>query len=113
MTQTCKDSCCLGDLADVRMFKALGDSNRVALLVFLAGKGEPVTVSEAAGCCDTDISVVSRHLSILRDAGILAAEKKGREVRYRVLYSTLAATLRRLADAIDTCCPTDHCCREE
>jgi len=88
------------------LFRALGDPNRVALLVRLAEIGRPCTVSEAAGCCPTDISVVSRHLAMLRDAGILKAEKRGREVYYSVRYAELVSTLRQMAEAIEGCCRT-------
>lgn len=52
-------------------------------------------------CCPVDISVVSRHLGILRDAGILEARKRGREVYYRVRIDQLTALLRNLADALE------------
>jgi ArsR family transcriptional regulator, arsenate/arsenite/antimonite-responsive transcriptional repressor len=97
------------DFVDARLFKALGDPTRVGLLIYLAERCEPMTVSEAAGCCPIDISVVSRHLAVLRDAGILAAAKAGREVRYTVRYPELTKMLRDLADALDACCPAGAC----
>jgi len=48
---------------------------------------------------------VSRHLAVLRDAGILSAVKTGREVRYAVRFPELAQVLRRLADALEACRP--------
>ena len=35
------------------------------------------TVTEAAGCCPVDLSVVSRHLATLKEAGILQADLNG------------------------------------
>lgn len=96
---------CVGDALKARFFKALGDPNRIAILARLAECTKPCTVSEVAACCPTNISVVSRHLAMLRDAGILEAEKKGREVYYSVRYSELASTLRAIANAIEACCP--------
>ncbi len=103
------NSCCreLGGLLDPRLFKALGDPNRLALLVQLSQCGTSCTVSQAAECCPVDISVVSRHLAMLRDAGILNAQKRGKEVHYSVRYPELAATLRAIADAIEACCPPE------
>jgi ArsR family transcriptional regulator len=98
---------CVDEAARAGLFKALGDPNRVALLVRLAEIGKPCTVSQAAGCCPTDISVVSRHLALLRDAGVLEAEKRGREVYYSVRYAELVSTLRRMADAVEGCCRTE------
>jgi len=99
-------SCCdmLGKLLEPRFFKALGDGNRIALLARLAAIYRPCTVSEIACCCPVDLSVVSRHLGILRDANIVEANRKGKEVHYTVRYDILAETFRNIADAIDACC---------
>ena len=112
MAQTYKDQpqategCCadLAGLLDPAVFRALGDPNRVALIARLGRSGRPTTVTEAADCCPVDLSVVSRHLAVLREAGVLRAAKQGREVRYTV-SPDLAASLRALADALDACCP--------
>jgi ArsR family transcriptional regulator len=114
MTQTSKrrtgkDRKCCPDLArllEARFFKAMCDPCRIGILIQLAESCEPRTVTDIAGCCAPDISVVSRHLATLRDAGVLHAEKRGKEVYYRVRYDELATTLRAIADAIETCCPT-------
>jgi DNA-binding transcriptional ArsR family regulator len=107
MTQTSK-SCCSADIGRVfptDLFRALADTNRIALLGHLAAGCGPQTVTEASGCCPTDISVTSRHLAILRDAGIVEARKQGREVFYSVRYAELSKALREMAEAIDACCP--------
>ncbi len=96
-----------------KFFKALGDPNRIAILARLAGCGRPCTVTELNACCPVDFSVVSRHLALLREAGILEAERRGKEVYYSVRFDHVAATLRAIADAIEACCPapaaTTHC----
>ena len=89
-------------------FKALCDPNRIAILIRLAQCCEPCTVSQIAACCPINVSVVSRHLAMLRDAGILDARKQGKEVRYSVRYATLVTTLRSMADAIEACCPAEN-----
>ncbi len=91
----------------IDLFRALGDINRVALVAWLARERGARTVSEiaASGCCSVDFSVVSRHLKTLRDAGIIEADRQGREVYYRLSGRTLAATLRKIADVLDACCP--------
>ena len=92
--------------ADSQVFSALADPCRLFLLQELVSCcGEPRTVTQAASCCSVDLSVVSRHLATLRDAGILEARKVGREVRYTVRYQELSNWLRNMADAIDRCCP--------
>lgn len=95
----------LSHLLSPKLFRALSDPNRLSILLQLCGCCGPQTVSEVAGCCPVDLSVVSRHLAVLRDAGILAAEKRGKEVYYTVRFTALAQTLRALADAIEACCP--------
>lgn len=103
-----KDNCCgnVAELMQPGFFKALSDPNRIAILARLAECCRACTVSEIAECCPVNVSVVSRHLAMLRDAGILEARKVGKEVHYTVRYSALADSLRQIADAIDACCPT-------
>ena len=62
-------------------------------------------MAELSACCPVDLSVVSRHLAILRDAGIVESQRRGKEVRYRVRFDVLSQTFRHIADAIDACCP--------
>ncbi len=91
-------------------FRALSDPTRLDLLVQLSGCRRACTVSEIADCCPVDVSVVSRHLAILRDAGLLEATRRGKQVHYRVRYDTVTATLRTVADALQRCCPDEKCC---
>lgn len=101
------NGCCseLSSLLSVDLFKALGDSTRVSILAGLAAGGRTQTVSEVAECCPVNVSVVSRHLKVLERAGVLESEKRGKEVFYHVRTGYLAMLLRRLADAIESCCP--------
>lgn len=99
----------IDSLLDPDLFKALGDPTRVGLLACLAKCGRSCSVGEVAECCSVDLSVVSRHLKQLEQAGILESEKQGRSVRYRVRFGELSSALRSLADAIDTCCPDGTC----
>ncbi len=87
------------------IFKALGDVNRHKIFSYLChcfqeGEDE-VNVREVSSCCDVDLSGVSRHLSTLKEAGILTAQKKGKEVFYSVNRSELARKLRELADELE------------
>jgi DNA-binding transcriptional ArsR family regulator len=102
--------CCPGidELLEARFFKALCDPRRIGILVRLARSCGPQTVTQVSSCCPTDISVVSRHLATLRDAGMLQAEKRGKEVYYSVRYPELVSTLRAIADAIEACCPSER-----
>ena len=110
MVHVCKQSKeRLSHLLSTAFFKALADPNRIALLTRLVEYGGERTVGEMADCCPVDFSVVSRHLRTLKDAGIIAATKRGKEVFYRVRITELTAFLRGLADALEKCCPDGEC----
>lgn len=99
--------CCrpIDDLLNPNFFKALCDPTRLKLLACLAKCGRSCSVSEVAECCSVDLSVVSRHLSMLNKAGVLKANKKSRTVFYSVQFGQLCHALRSLADAVEDCCP--------
>jgi len=111
MTEDRDRACCdeLTSRLSLDFFKALADPNRIAILVHLVERGGEEKVTEVSCCCPVDISVVSRHLGVLRDAGILEARKSGREVLYRVRADKLARFLRELADSVEACCPDSSC----
>ena len=90
------------------LFRALSDPNRLTLVARLAAASEPLTVTEAADCCGVHLSGVSRHLAMLRDAGVVEAHRLGREVRYELDCEGLAAALRGAADALESC--RAECC---
>ena len=85
------------------LFKALGDATRLQVLGRLITAPEPQTVSDVADCCGVHLSGVSRHLAALRDAGLVLAERHGREVRYSLDCEAITGALRAAADAIDAC----------
>ncbi len=93
----------LADALEPEFFKALCDPIRISIVATLAETCEPTSVTDIVDCCGIDFSGVSRHLKILKDAGILAAERDGRHVRYRLETDSLARTLREMADALDRC----------
>lgn len=89
---------------DPSVFKALSDPTRAAIFACIAKCGRGCTVSEIAECCSVDLSVVSRHLAALAQAGLLEATKEGRTVTYTVRFVDVASSLRSLAEALDECC---------
>jgi len=100
-----RSGCCgLPGVPEPGFFKALCDPTRLRILAELAEAGEPRTVSQVAEGLPVDLSVVSRHLATLRDAGILESTKEGKEVRYTVRGGVLVATLREFATSIESCC---------
>jgi len=115
MTQACKEENSEDLLAMLRpeVFKALADPNRQQILVRLAGGNSERTVTEVAGCCSVDLSVVSRHLANLRDAGIVRSQKRGKEVFYTLEAHSLVSRLRAIADAIERCCGGEGAYKDE
>jgi len=98
--------CCrtIGVHVDVKVFKALSDPTRVAILGRMGRSNRPCTVSEIACCTPIDVSVVSRHLHLLRDAGLVTAERVGKEVRYALDCEAIGTSLREVAEAFEGCC---------
>lgn len=98
-------TCELCERLDVGQFKALAQPHRLELLIGLAhASSEGRSVGEIAGESPLDTSVVSRHLTQLREAGFVRATRRGRSVAYSVDPGVLSGVLRRAADALDRCC---------
>ncbi len=66
--------------ARARVMKALAHPTRLFIVDQLAD-GERC-VCELTDLIDADVSTVSKHLSVLRDAGIVADDKRGNQVFY-------------------------------
>ncbi len=68
----------------VKIFKALAHSVRFRIVEKLA-EGE-LCVCHLLEMFEIDISTLSRHLSVLKNAGIVTDEKRGKNVFYRLKY---------------------------
>jgi ArsR family transcriptional regulator len=66
-----------------RLFKALGDETRLAILRQLREQGE-VCACDFVSCCDVAQPTVSHHLKVLRQAGLVGCERRGLQVYYRL-----------------------------
>lgn len=64
----------------VNIFKAVSDINRIRILKMLFIR--PLCVCEVKEILNLATSTVSKHLSILRDAGLIRDEKDGKWVNY-------------------------------
>ncbi len=67
----------------VTVFRALGDENRLAM-VLLVREREELCVCELARALDMPQPKASRHLAVLRDAGLLEGERRGQWIHYRL-----------------------------
>ncbi len=68
--------------AKAKVFKALGHPTRLMMVEKLSD-GE-CCVCELVELAGVDFSTVSRHLSVLKEAGIIQDEKRGKKVFYRL-----------------------------
>ncbi len=68
-------------------FKALSDPTRREILQLL--KDKPLTAGEIAAQFDTSAATISHHLSILRDAGLVSDEKRGKYISYELNMSVV------------------------
>lgn len=69
--------------ARARILKALGHSSRLVILEELA-QGEKC-VAELTRAVGSDMSTVSKHLSLLKSVGLVEDERRGTQVFYRIL----------------------------
>jgi len=65
-----------------RVAQALADANRLRLLNLLAGR--QLCVTAAARELGLSQPLVSQHLRVLRRAGLIQGERRGRRVHYQV-----------------------------
>ena len=71
------------------VFEALADATRRALLRDVASRG-PRTATELAAELPISRQAVAKHLAVLRDAGLVAHERAGREARFTATLAPLA-----------------------
>ncbi|BDX33354.1 transcriptional regulator [Mycobacterium antarcticum] len=70
------------------LLRALSAPVRIAIVVQLCESSR--CVHELVGALDLPQPLVSQHLRILKSAGVVAGERVGREVRYRLVDQHLA-----------------------
>ncbi len=75
---------------DDEVFAALADPTRRAILQVVAEQG-PITVSGVSRHFPISRQGVSKHLAVLRDAGLVRAERRGRETRFEASLEPLGA----------------------
>ncbi len=67
---------------NTKLFKALSDQNRLRILKMLQSKS--LCVCEITNVLKLANSTVSKHLSILKDAGFIIEQKDGKWVNYQI-----------------------------
>lgn len=69
--------------ARARLIKAMAHPTRLFVVDELSRHGQRC-VCELTAMIGADISTVSRHLAILKNAGVICDEKRGQQVFYRL-----------------------------
>lgn len=82
-----------------QVFVALGDEHRQRILLTF-DKRERLTVGQIAEVSTLSRPAVSHHLKILRQAGVLEAQKIGKEVYLRINRQMLEETLANVLDYV-------------
>lgn len=71
-----------------QLFRTLGDPTRLAILRQLRAQ-EEVCACDFVACCDVAQPTVSHHLKVLREAGLVSAEKRGIWMYYHLASGAL------------------------
>lgn len=101
----------MNDQDTVSALKALADPTRLKILNLLKAKGRSccdlIARTEPGLCaCDIETAVglsqaaVSHHMGLLRRAGLVDGEKRGRWMYYRRNESAIAGLAERIAKAV-------------
>jgi len=97
----------LAEILDSKLFKALCEPARVEIVKFLTVEGRADLGTIAAGFAQ-DASVISRHLAILHDAGVVRRDKRGRHVFFELDGGNVVGQLERILDhcrkVLPLCC---------
>lgn len=87
------------------VIKALAHPTRLKIAEALSKS--PLCVSEIHQLIGGDLSTVSKHLTLMREAGWLACEKHGLHIHYRLACDCLDDFLR----CVDVLASSSTCCK--
>lgn len=82
-----------------RVFPALASLPRRQIIAFLSQTA--LSTSDLAERFGMSPPAVSRHLSVLQQAGLVSAERQGQRVLYRLKRDALLDALARFASEVD------------
>lgn len=91
-----------------KVFEALASFPRRKILAYLAGSS--MTAGEIAERFEMSKPSVSKHLSILENAGLILGEKRGQYIHYSLVRENLANTLIGFVQEV---CPIARPLRDE
>jgi DNA-binding transcriptional ArsR family regulator len=79
-----------------RVFRALADETRRDILRLL--RDGALTSGDIATRFDSSWPTISRHLALLRDAGLVVTERRGQEIRYELNTSVFQDVIQHLIE---------------
>ena len=91
-----------------KVFQALSSTIRRKILAYLSNSS--LTAGEIAERFDISKPSLSKHLSVLEGAGLIAREKKGQYVHYSIVQDNLANTLNGYLQEV---CPVSRSLKRE
>ncbi len=102
----------LVSVLDSKLFKTLSEPVRIEILRFLIQNGRS-DIGAIAEKLPQDRSVISRHLALMSEAGMLKTEKDGRHVFYEIngqnFLEKLEAIVANIKKCLAVCCPANVC----
>jgi ArsR family transcriptional regulator, arsenate/arsenite/antimonite-responsive transcriptional repressor len=82
-----------------RIFAALASSPRRQIIAFLSQTA--LSTAELSARFAMSAPAISRHLSVLQQAGLVSGERHGQRVLYRLQREVLLGALARFASEVD------------
>jgi DNA-binding transcriptional ArsR family regulator len=80
------------------VFRALADPTRREIIRLL--RAGPLTSGDIAAEFESSWATISRHLGILRDAGLVLAERDGQFMRYELNLTVFQDAVDQLLDLV-------------
>lgn len=92
----------LVSVLDSKFFKSLGEPVRVEIIRFLLlnGRADIGTIAENM---PQDRSVISRHLNLMQDVGILSCEKVSRHMYYSLNAAAFLERFTNMKNLVESC----------
>lgn len=91
-----------------KVFEALASTPRRKILAYLAHA--ELNAGEIASRFEISKPAVSQHLAVLENAGLIASEKRGQFIYYRLVPESLANTLNSYVQEV---CPVSRPLKSE
>jgi ArsR family transcriptional regulator len=87
---------------EIELFKALSDETRIRIMKLLSASKKPICVCEIVDSLTLPQYLISRHLNILRRAGLIEDSRDGTWVSYSVPHQPMPL-VGQLIEAIKEC----------